>query len=213
MHIDERSFLDPRQNLDYDDELLRQAEEGRDTGASEVLRFWESPVLFVVLGRTSKEEEDVDLEACARDGIPVLRRSSGGGTVIQGPGCLNFSLILSKASRPGLLAINDSYRVILDQVLKGLATLEIRGGFRPVCDLVLEGTAKKFSGNAQRRGKKFLLHHGTILYAFDLDLIGRYLKMPLKMPEYRCARSHGTFVTNVAARPDDLRRVITASFL
>lgn len=209
MRTRELSFQIPQQNLDHDDELLCLADQ---EDAGEFLRFWESPLYFVVLGRTCKEDEDVDLLACRRDNIAVLRRSSGGGTVLQGPGCLNFSLILSKALRPELSSINFSYRAILEQVLKALRCLGIDGEFRPVCDLVLKGTEKKFSGNAQRRGREFILHHGTILYDFDLDLVGRYLKIPRKMPSYRNSRPHGEFIANIPACSEDIRREILSAF-
>lgn len=210
MIIQDISFPDPQANLDFDDELLRCADR---EGAGEFLRFWESPKVFIVLGRTGKEEEEVELVAARKDGVPVLRRSSGGGTVVQGPGCLNFTLVLSKALRPEIQTISNSYRAILEQILKGLRSLRIEGEFRPTCDLVLKGTEKKFSGNAQRRGREHILHHGTILYDFDLRLISSYLKMPSKMPEYRQGRAHVDFVTNVSAQARDIERSIERAFI
>ena len=97
MQLRDHSFADPRDNLAYDDALLHLADR---EGFGEILRFWESPVYFIVLGRIGSREDDVDLGAAKADGIKVLRRSSGGGTVIQGPGCLNYSLILSKQNHP-----------------------------------------------------------------------------------------------------------------
>ncbi|MBF0486087.1 MAG: lipoate--protein ligase family protein [Candidatus Omnitrophica bacterium] len=204
------SFHDPSKNLDYDDELLRQADKG--TG-EEVLRFWESPLYFIVLGRTSSVETDVNEPAALSDGIPILRRSSGGGTVLQGPGCLNFSLVLSKIRRPELESIQNSYKCILELILKRMEELQVQGDFRPVSDLVLKSSEKKFSGNAQRRGRTYILHHGTILYNFNLELISRYLKMPPKQPEYRRGRTHHDFVTNIPAAASGLKAVITKAFI
>jgi lipoate-protein ligase A len=208
MRADNFCSSDPRINLDYDDELLRRAE----IGGGETIRFWESPTYFIVLGRTCKEEDDVDLEAAHKDAVPVLRRCSGGGTVLQGPGCLNFSLILSKKARPELDSISASYRYILDRVMAALRGLGVDGAFRPICDLVVADFEQKFSGNAQRRGRHYILHHGTILYAFDLTLISRYLKIPPKMPEYRLLRPHAAFVTNIPVDPLEVRRKITENF-
>src|SRR5690606_41854826 len=42
------------------------------------LRFWESPTHFVVLGVSGRLDEELDLETCRRDGLPILRRGSGG---------------------------------------------------------------------------------------------------------------------------------------
>ncbi|NTV28541.1 MAG: lipoate--protein ligase family protein [Candidatus Omnitrophica bacterium] len=209
MIIQDESLPDQQANLDRDDELLRLADR---EGNGEVLRFWESSKVFVVLGRMGREEDDVNMAACKLDGVAVLRRSSGGGTVVQGPGCLNFSLVLSRVTRPELRTITQSYRVILDKVSAGLKRLGVASEFRPVCDLVVGGTERKFSGNAQRRGRDFILHHGTILYGFDLGLVPRYLKQPVLMPEYRRGRIHADFVTNIPVLPEEAKRSIAQEF-
>ncbi len=209
MKVVDLSFPDPERNLLYDDELLRSADRGED---GEVLRLWESPSIFVVLGRTCQSDDDVLLDVCQADGIPVLKRSSGGGTVLQGPGCLNFSLILSKEKRPLIDSISKSYVVILDKVQHALKSLGVTTEFKPVCDLVLSSNGKKFSGNAQRRGRRFILHHGTLLYGFDLSLITKYLKNPKKMPEYRQAREHGAFVANLQLGEAELKQALTQEF-
>jgi lipoate-protein ligase A len=85
--------------------------------------------------------------------------------------------------------------------------------FRPVSDLIVKGTEKKFSGNAQRRGRNHILHHGTILYDFDLSLISRYLKVPKKMPDYRANRTHADFVTNISVNPQLIREAIHNEFI
>lgn len=209
MKVLDLSFPEAQRNLLYDEELLRLADHG-ETG--EVLRLWESPSVFVVLGRTCQISDDVLLDVCQADHIPVLKRSSGGGTVLQGPGCLNFSLILSKEKRPAIDSISRSYLVILDKVQHALKELGIATEFRPVCDLVLSFNGKKFSGNAQRRGRRFILHHGTLLYGFDLSLISRYLKVPKKMPEYRQNKAHSDFVTNLQLGEAELKQALTQEF-
>ena len=209
MIIRDISFDDPLTNLQQDDQMLCAAESGQ---AGEVLRFWESPSVFVVMGRSGEMDQDVDVNTAQADGVPVLRRSSGGGTEVQGPGCLNFALVLSRNLRPELSLINRSYRYILDQILAALQSLQIPAEFRPVCDLVLAGTERKFSGNAQRRGRVFLLHHGTILYNFDLSLVTRYLKMPARMPEYRKSRSHADFVVNIPVSRLEIIEAVSGTF-
>ena len=50
--------------------------------------------------------EDVVIDACRADGVPILRRTSGGGTVVVGPGALNVSVILPDSAAPGLSAVD-----------------------------------------------------------------------------------------------------------
>ncbi len=200
-HFEEISFSDPAENLHYDDMLLARAEKGE---IGNTLRIWESPVYFAVLGRTGQAAEDLHIERLKTDSVPILRRSSGGGTVLQGPGCLNFSFVLSKEKNSELGDLRRSYHLILEGVLAVLKNLHVRAVFRPISDLALEKDEKKFSGNAQRRGRKFILHHGTILYDFNLDLITKYLAMPKDIPVYRQGRPHRDFITNLSIRKQDL---------
>ncbi len=200
-HFKDISFTDPSENILYDDVLLSLAEQGQ---LGNTLRLWESPVYFIVLGRTGKLQEDVSLQAVKAAGVPVLRRSSGGGTVLQGQGCLNFSFVVSKEKTPQLSDLRASYHIILQGVLSLLNDLGVRGVFRPTSDLALEKDEKKFSGNAQRRGRHFILHHGTLLYDFDLSKVSYFLRMPKEIPEYRKEREHADFIANICVSKKDL---------
>ncbi len=194
MILKDISFNSPEENILYDDVLLHLAEHGP---AQEYLRFWESSQPFIVLGRVGKIEEDLHQKQILRDRIPVLRRSSGGGTVVQGNGCLNFVLILAKERHLAIRDLRQSYQYILGKVITVLNDLGEPCVFKPISDIALLDGEKKFSGNAQKRGRNFILHHGTILYDFDLSLIWKYLDIPKDIPEYRRQRLHEDFVTNI----------------
>ncbi|MBI1914718.1 MAG: lipoate--protein ligase family protein [Planctomycetes bacterium] len=187
-------------NLALDEALLLEAEAGR---GGEMLRLWEWSHPAVVLGSGCVLREDVDEDACAADGVPVLRRSSGGGTVLLGRGCLLFSLVLAFDRSPALATVRPSYGYILERLCEALA--DIVPGIRQggISDLAARG--RKFSGNAQQRKRRFLLHHGTLLYDFDLALIGRYLRRPARQPEYRAGRDHLDFVRNLPCPAEELR--------
>ena len=132
--------------------------------------------------------------------------------MLQGPGCLNFSVILSKETHPDIFDLKKSYQFILGKVIGALQTSGVEAAFKPISDLALKSNQKKFSGNAQKRGRKFILHHGTILYQFDLDQVPRYLKIPKDMPEYRNRRPHLDFVTNINIEPQPFKKALRAQF-
>lgn len=201
------SFPEPHLNLACDEFLLNAAESG---AGAETLRFWESPSPFVVLGVSQRLHEEVREEACARDGIPILRRASAGGCVLQGPGCLNYALILDRTSRPRLASIRSSYCEIFDRLSAAFAAIGLHVRHAGISDLVLEG--KKVSGNAQRRRKRFILHHGTFLYNFDTAMIKEYLREPRTQPEYRERRPHDEFVLNLECGADQLRKLVRDAF-
>jgi lipoate-protein ligase A len=209
MILKDISFPTPRENLSFDEELLNAAEQGY---SGEALRFWESNQYFVVLGRISKEEEDVKITEVHRDRISVLRRASGGGTVLQGPGCLNYSLILSKDHDSAMYDLHKSYAFILNHIVQALGTIGVEAVFLPISDIALKENFKKISGNSQKRGRQFILHHGTILYDFDLKKIEQYLTVPKDLPAYRQGRSHSDFVTNVLRPKKEIKDAIQKVF-
>lgn len=165
-----------------------------ESGEADALcAIWESPRPVVVMGHGNRPADWVDLEACRRDGVAVLRRRSGGGTVVLGPGCLNYAVCLSLASRPEHTQVAASLRAVHEQLLRALDVPELI--IAAATDLVWRGL--KVSGSAQRRGRRAVLHHGTLLYAFDAELAHRYLREPPRQPAYRARRVHRMFMGNV----------------
>jgi lipoate-protein ligase A len=202
------TFPTPEQNLACDEALLHWGEERFE---NEILRFWESRDYFAVLGYTSKVKLEVDLPSCQTHHIPVLRRCTGGGTVLQGPGCINYSLILKIRDRAPLKGITETNAFIMKSLktaLKPLAGPEVE--IQGFSDLALG--ALKFSGNAQYRRRDFLLFHGTFLLSFDISLVEKLLPIPLKQPSYRQNRSHERFLTNLNLPADIIKGALQKSW-
>ena len=203
MIIKEISFPTAQENIFYDQSMLESAEDGT---SGEALRFWEAEKFFIVLGRTSRLEDDINVAEAHKDGVEIIRRNSGGGTVLQGPGCLNYSLILSYERNPLLKNIRKSYEIILGGICQAFNGINIEASFEPISDMVIGG--RKFSGNAQARRRRYMLHHGTILYNFPLEKIERYLTIPKEQPPYRKGRTHSDFLINVGTDPHRIKQQI-----
>jgi lipoate-protein ligase A len=185
------SLPTPSENLACDEALLDECAEAQ---GQEVLRFWAPRESFVVLGYSSRIQSEVNLSCDS--GIPVLRRCSGGGTVLQGPGCLNYALILKISEGGAFSSITQTNAVFMTKIRNALqplvrGTMEIQG----TSDLTVNGA--KFCGNAQRRKKGFLLFHGVFLLQMNLDLIEKHLPVPAKQPRYRQNRAHKDFLVNL----------------
>ncbi len=194
----------PAENIAFEEALLDAAEQQNE--AIETLCFWESPLPAVIVGRSSNIAVEVHQEACRRDGVPVLRRSSGGAAVVIGPGCLMYALVLNLARRPALRAVPAAHRFVLTKLAEALRPLAPEVQCRGISDLVLG--ERKFSGNSLRVKRQNLLYHGTILYDFPLQWISRYLAMPPREPDYRGGRPHELFVTNLPIPAAAIREAI-----
>jgi len=194
----------PAENLAFDEALLDLAEAG---DGDEVLRVWEPKEHFAVVGYGNRAATEVNLSFCRPNGIPVLRRCSGGGTVLQGPGCLNYSLILRIAGSAQLQSITGTAKFILERHQAAIgATIQAAVELRGQSDLAIDGL--KFSGNAQRRRKQFLLFHGTFLLDLDISLVEKALLFPSKQPDYRLNRSHGDFLMNLMVPPETIEQTL-----
>ena len=194
----------PEENLACDEALLALCEAGC---ADELLRFWEPRQHCVVLGYANKADREVNLPFCRANGIPVLRRSTGGGTVLQGPGVLNYTLVLRFDDAGPLHSISATNEFILERHQATLAPLIAaqiqRQGHT---DLAIGGL--KFSGNAQRRCRRFLIFHGAFLLNLDIALIEQALPLPSREPDYRAGRSHTDFLLNLKLPASTLKTAL-----
>ena len=208
MNYCEFTFATPAENLACDEALLDLCEAGLCDG---LLRLWEPSQYFVVLGYANKAATEVNLPFCCQNTIPVLRRCTGGGTVLQGPGCLNYSLILGHDDSGPLHSISTTNQFVLQRHEAMLAPLlqapvQIQGH----TDLAIGGL--KFCGNAQRRKKNFLLFHGSFLLHLDLALVEKTLPLPSKQPAYRANRSHSDFLINLNVPAHPLKSALVKTW-
>ena len=179
-------------HLALDEALLMEAEAGH---GGETLRVWEFDQHVVVAGRSTRVDEEIDRDFCQTHGIPILRRCSGGASVVGGPGCVMYSVVLSFTREPALSRIDVAHQYVMSRVLAALQQQIPEVELQGTCDLTWQN--RKFSGNSLRITRQHLLYHGTILSSFDLDLIPLCLKHAPRQPEYRKGRDHGDFVTNM----------------
>lgn len=201
-------------NLALDEALLEAAHEGRLTRP--VVRTWMADSLAVVVGSSSRVDDEVDRQACRAEGVPILRRPSGGLTVVLGPGCLMWTVVAPSTS--AVPAIDRIHAAVLDPLVAALVAAGrpvVRRGSSDIA-LVTGDEERKVSGNALRVRRGGVLYHGTLLDAFDLPRVARLLRHPPREPAYRARRNHSAFLANLAlGRPAleaAVRRAFAANF-
>ncbi|HRF00810.1 MAG TPA: lipoate--protein ligase family protein [Pirellulaceae bacterium] len=190
LRLFELSLRDPAVDLAFEEMLLEQAEASEDRVGT--LRIWEPDRTMVVLGRGSRVADEVDVDRCRSEGVPILRRCSGGGTVVGAPGCLMYAVVLSYETYPELRRLDVAHRFVMERIAEAVNRAGAAVTMRGTCDLTLDD--RKVSGNALRCRRTHLLYHGTLLLDMDLTPVERLLKMPPRQPEYRAGRSHRDFV-------------------
>lgn len=145
----------------------------------------------VVMGISGKPEELVEKEALAAQRIPLIKRFSGGGTVVVDENTLFVSFLcqadlhpFSPYPEPIMRWTEELYREALS-----LPSFALREN-----DYVIG--ERKFGGNAQYLRKQRWVHHTTLLWDYNPALM-ELLKEPKRRPEYRKERRHEEFLTRL----------------
>lgn len=158
-----------------------------------LFRYFETRTPCVVLARSNNPETELHLDACATDGVPVLRRRGGGGTVVLGPGCVVLTLAFFAQS----LFRNETYFQCVNQMwidgLKDVCGLDVSQ--KGISDLAIGD--RKVAGTSLFRRKHLVVYQGSLLVDPDWAGIERYLRHPSREPDYRRGRSHRTFLTSL----------------
>jgi lipoate-protein ligase A len=144
----------------------------------------------IIIGKHQNAYAEINLPYILENGIPVVRRISGGGTVWHDPGNVNFSFILN--GKEGQLV---NFREYATPVLNFLQNLMIPAEFGSRNEILVEG--KKISGNAEHVYRKRVLHHGTLLFSSDLFALEDALRTEHGKYQDRAVRSIRSKVVNI----------------
>ncbi|MBI2889628.1 MAG: hypothetical protein HYY13_02475 [Nitrospirae bacterium] len=135
----------------------------------------------------------------------------GGGAVLLAPGCFNYALVLPLEVAPELVTVDGTNAYVLERHRAAFAKV-VGEGVRVQCCTDLALGDRKFSGNAQRRRRRAVLFHGTILLSMDLDLVKACLPMPSRQPRYRRGRAHRDFLVNLGIGTGEARAALAEAW-
>jgi lipoate-protein ligase A len=173
------------------DEVLLDAVAAGQRGPC--VRFWRWTEKALVLGSHQSVRNEVDPAAAAELGFAVVRRISGGGTMVCEPaGTLTYSMYLPDSFVSGLSFVG-SFRALDAWVVAALVELGVPASYRPINDIV--SPSGKIAGAAQARRRGAVLHHTTMAFATDPAIVPRLIRIGRPTLEVRGPRSAEKVVT------------------
>lgn len=178
------------QHLAIDEVLLDRVAAG---ARGPCLRFWLWTERALVLGSHQSLVNEVDLVAARALGFRVVRRMSGGGTMVCEPeATLTWSLYLPEPLVRGLSFV-ESFAYLDRWAVEALRGLGVPAGYRPINDIV--SPAGKIAGAAQARRRGAVLHHTTAAYSTDPAVVPRLIRIGRPAVSGRGLRSAEKAVT------------------
>jgi lipoate-protein ligase A len=155
--------------------------------------IWQPDSVYVVLGRSNQPHDSVYTERVEADEVVLLKRPSGGETVVLTPRMLviacTWPLDVSPASSE---IFRISNRIVMDVLTQqGVNEVNQKG----ISDISLGDT--KIAGSAMHRARDRWFYHAVLNVAEPTGTIAWYLKHPRREPDYRRGRPHSLFVTNL----------------
>lgn len=202
------------EDLALEEAIHLSVEEGRGPNT---WRLWQAAAPALILGTGQEARRELNVELAASENVSVVRRHSGGGAVLIGPGAINFSAFYLFKDLPGSETIRGANSAVLRPVLAVLGGFGLQAreaGLADLAVLAADGTLRKIAGTSQARKKHSVLVHGTILADPDWERMELLLRFPSAVPDYRAGRDHRSFLTSLRdyGAPHDLKNFAAALF-
>lgn len=162
-------------------------------GAVYTYRIKEQEKTEIVLGYSSRPQEELKIQNILKDGIEVYKRKGGGCGVVLLKGMIIISIGYKTRMYPG---ITEAMLLINKKIIEALKSTGIKNVTPAgISDLAINN--KKILGCSLYRGKEFSIYQGSLIVDADLSLVERYLKHPPREPNYRMGRKHSNFLTTI----------------
>jgi lipoate-protein ligase A len=131
---------------------------------------------YVCIGFHQDAEQEVDLDFCKKNNIPVFRRNLGGGAVYLDGNQLFFHLILHRDNSAIPQGKISFYKKFLQPVIDVYRHIGIPADYKPVNDVLVEH--RKISGTGAAEIGECIVFVGNLIVDFDYDMMSRVLKVP-----------------------------------
>jgi len=180
----QRKETDPHFNIAAEEYLLKNT-------SVDIFMVWRNDPA-VIIGKHQNTAREIDHSLVQDLNIPVIRRISGGGTVFHDPGNINYTFIrLNRKENP------IDFKFFTQPVIHFLKSMGLNAEFEGKSNIAINGL--KVSGNSAHVYKGRVLHHGTLLFNTNLELLERVIKGKDDHYQDRSVRSIRKEVSNISS--------------
>jgi len=150
---------------------------------------------YVCIGFHQDLDKEVDLGYCRRLGLPIIRRSQGGGATYLNADQIFYQLVAHRRDRVIPVRVEELFETVLAAPVRVYRELGLQAEFKPLNDIVVGG--RKISGNGAGLIGSAVVLVGNIILDLDYDSMSRVLKVPDEKFRDKMAKSMVDWVTSL----------------
>jgi lipoate-protein ligase A len=162
--------------------------------------LWQPDQTYLILGQSNTAENSLYLDKVLIDNVVVMKRPSGGETVILTPKTLVISAVYINHETKNAHAF---FRIFNNLIINGLTQSGIQNvSHKGISDLAIG--EKKILGSSIYSKREKVFYHAVLNVAESVECINKYIRHPKREPDYRKGRNHNEFVTSIMQHYPDI---------
>ncbi len=150
---------------------------------------------YVCLGYHQVLEKEIDVNYCKERGLPIIRRTQGGGATYLDSNQIFYQVIVDEKSETVPKTVNDFFKKLLEVTVYVYRKLGLNAEFKPINDVMVQG--RKISGNGASKTGKAMILVGNIILDLDYGSMAKVLKVPSEKFRDKMAKSIKQWVTSL----------------
>ncbi len=163
--------------------------------SDDIFMLWQNEP-SVIIGKNQNAYTEINMDYVKENKIHIVRRITGGGAVYHDLGNVNYSFISTREKNSGI-----DFEYFTEPIIEALKNMGIAAKLSGRNDLILGD--RKFSGNAQHALGSRVLHHGTILFNSNLEVLSSALHVDEEKLRARSIKSARSRVVNLKSLIDE----------
>lgn len=132
---------------------------------------------FVSIGYFQDAKQEVDTEYCKKEGLPIIRREVGGGTVYLDRNQIFYHIVWNRNNLHFPRMISDIYQYLSVPPMETYGEFGIKTEFRAVNDIVTS-EGRKIAGLGGADIADSMAFVGSVILDFDYDRMAHAIKVP-----------------------------------
>jgi lipoate-protein ligase A len=170
---------------------------------------------YACVGYHQDLEKEIDLDYCRSVGIPIIRRSQGGGATYL-DGNQVFYQIIAKNTTAYPTVVDAMFQRLLAVTVETYKRLGVPAEFKPLNDVVVNG--KKISGNGASVNGSTSIMVGNFILDMNYDMMARVLRVPDEKFRDKMAKSMRDWVSSLKRElphppsGEEVKRVYSKTF-